>query len=135
VIQLDITQVKFMGELRDVMIKIATHPKFVQVIDMIVVDILEAYGLLLSQYWSKKLNGYFSIYWEHLCLPLKGYKNMIKIDRERYLKHIVTNLEILNEPSSTDFPMLGNYSYDSHFRKFYPLLSDVPLTQKYKMVF
>ena len=49
-----------MGELKDVMIRIATHPKFVQVIDIIVVDIPEAYGLLLSQYWSEKLNGYFS---------------------------------------------------------------------------
>jgi hypothetical protein len=47
-IQLDRTQVKFMGELRDVMIRIVTHPKFVQVIDIIVVDIPEAYVLLLS---------------------------------------------------------------------------------------
>jgi hypothetical protein len=39
VIQLDITHVKVMGELRDVMIRIATHPKFVKVIDIIVVDI------------------------------------------------------------------------------------------------
>jgi len=39
VIQLDRTQVKVMGELKDVMIKIKTHPKFVQVIDIIVVDI------------------------------------------------------------------------------------------------
>jgi hypothetical protein len=50
VIQLDRTQVKVMVELKDVMIRIATHPKFVQVIDIIVVDIPEAYGLLLSQY-------------------------------------------------------------------------------------
>jgi hypothetical protein len=48
VIQLDKTQVKFIGELKDVMIRMATHPKFVQVIDIIVVDIPEAYGLLLS---------------------------------------------------------------------------------------
>jgi hypothetical protein len=37
-----------MGELRDVMIRIETHPKFLQVFDIIVVDIPEAYGLLLS---------------------------------------------------------------------------------------
>jgi hypothetical protein len=76
-IQLDRTQVKVMGELKDVMIRITTHPSFVQVIDIIVVDIPEAYGLLLSQDWSEKLNGYFSMDWEHLWLPLKGYKNMI----------------------------------------------------------
>jgi hypothetical protein len=49
VIQLDMTQVKVIRELKDVMIRMATHPKFVQVIGIIVVDIPEAYGLLLSQ--------------------------------------------------------------------------------------
>ena len=60
---------------------------------------------------------------------------MIRIDRERYLKHTVMDLETLNEPSSIDFPMLGNYYCDSHFRNFSPLLSDVPLTQNSEMVF
>jgi len=54
VIQLDRTQVNVMGKLKDVMIRIVTHPKFVQVIDIIVVDIPEAYGLLLSRDWSEK---------------------------------------------------------------------------------
>jgi hypothetical protein len=113
VIQLDRTQVKVIGELKDVMIRISTHPTFMQVIDIIVVDIPESYGLLLSPGWSEKINGYFSIDWAHLWLPLKGDNNMIKIDRERYLKHTVTDIETLNEPSSTDFPILGNYSCDS----------------------
>jgi hypothetical protein len=57
VIQLDRTQVKVMGEIRDVMMRIEIYPKFLQVIYIIVVDILEAYGLLLILDWSKKLNG------------------------------------------------------------------------------
>jgi hypothetical protein len=60
---------------------------------------------------------------------------MIRIDRERYLKHTITDLETLNEPSSTDFPVLGNYSYDSDFRNFSSLSSDVPLTQNSEMTF
>jgi hypothetical protein len=135
VIQLGRIQVKVMAELKDVMIIIATHPKFVQLIDIIVVDILEAYGLLLSRDWSEKLNGYFSTYWAHLWLPLKVHKNMIRIDRERYLKHTVTDLDTLNEPSSRDFPVLGNYSCDSYFGNFSPFLSDVPLTQNSEIVF
>jgi hypothetical protein len=74
VIQLDRTQVKFMGEFKDVMIRMETHPKCVQVIDIIVVDIPESYGFLLSRYWSEKLNGYFSTDWAHLWFPLKGHK-------------------------------------------------------------
>jgi ribonuclease HI len=129
------TQVKVMGEIKDVMIKIVTHPKFAQVIDIIVVDIPKAYGLLLSQDWSEKLNGYFSTNWTHLWLPLKGHTNMIRIDSEIYLKHTVTDVETLNEPLSEDFPVLGNYSCDSYFRNFSPLPYDVPLTQNSEMVF
>jgi hypothetical protein len=61
--------------------------------------------------------------------------NMIRIDRERYLKHNVTNLETLNEPSLADFLVLGNYSYNSDFGNFSSLSSDVPLTQNSKMTF
>jgi hypothetical protein len=60
---------------------------------------------------------------------------MIRIDRERYLKHTVTDLETPNEPSSMNLLILGNYSCESHFKNFSPLLSDVPLTQNYEMVF
>ena len=48
---------------------------------------------------------------------------------------MVIDLETLNGPSSTDFPMLGNYSCNSYFRNFSPLLSNVPLTQNSEMVF
>jgi hypothetical protein len=47
-----------MGELKNVMIRIATHPNFVQVIGIIVVDIPKEYGLLLSQDWYENINGY-----------------------------------------------------------------------------
>jgi hypothetical protein len=60
---------------------------------------------------------------------------MIRIDTERYMKHIVIDLVTLNEPLSTDFPILGNYSCESHFGKFSPLFYDVPLTQNSEMVF
>jgi hypothetical protein len=117
------------------MIIMATHLKFVQVIDIIVVDIPKDYGLLLSQYWYEKLNGYFSMDWAHLWFPLKGHANMIRIDRERYLKHTVTDLESFNEPWSTDFPVLRNYSYNYDFGNFSTLSYDVPLTQKSKITF
>jgi hypothetical protein len=51
IIQLDRYDVKVMGELKDVMIRLASDPRVHQVIDIVVVDILEAYGLLLSMDW------------------------------------------------------------------------------------
>jgi len=99
VIQLDRNQLKVIREMKYVMIIISTHPKFLQVIDIIVVDILEAYGILLSRDRYEKLNRNFSTDWAHLWFPLKGRPNMTKIDREIYLKHTIIDLETLNEPS------------------------------------
>jgi hypothetical protein len=66
IIQLDISEVKVIEELKDVMIRIASNPKIHQVIDIVVVDIPEAYGIFLSHDWSHKLQGYFSSDWSHL---------------------------------------------------------------------
>jgi hypothetical protein len=37
------------GELKDVLIRLAFYPRVHQVIDIVIVDILESYGLLLSR--------------------------------------------------------------------------------------
>ena len=49
-----------MGELKDVMIRLSSNSKVHQIIDVIVVDIREAYKVILSRDWSGKLNGYFA---------------------------------------------------------------------------
>ena len=72
IIQLNRSHVKVLGELKDVMIQLASKYKVHQVIDVIVVYIPEAYGLILSRDWSSKLNGYFATDWSHLWLPFKG---------------------------------------------------------------
>ena len=61
-----------MGELKDVLIQLFSNSKVHQVIDVIVVDILEAYGVILSRDWLEKMNGYFATEWSHLWLPFKG---------------------------------------------------------------
>jgi len=66
---------------------------------------------------------------------LKGHTNIIQIDRERYHKHTIIDLNTPNEPSSTDFPVLGNYSCDSGFGNFTPHVSNIPPTRQSKMIF
>jgi hypothetical protein len=55
IVQLDRTKVKVLGELKDVLIRLSSNPKVFQIIDIIVVDIPNAYGLILSRDWSEKL--------------------------------------------------------------------------------
>ena len=90
IIQLDWSHVKVFGELNDVLIPLSLNSKVHQTIDIIVVDIPKAYGVILSRDWSSKLNGYFATDWSHIWLPYKGQSNKIKVEHERYMKHMVT---------------------------------------------
>ena len=92
VVQLDRTNVKVVGEMEDVLIRLSSNEKVWQFIDVVVEDIPEAYGLVLSRDWSTNLNGYFASDWAHMWLPYKGSPNQIKILREPHMKHDVTQL-------------------------------------------
>ena len=93
VVQLDRTDVKVVGEMEDVLIRLASDDRVCQVINIVVADIPDAYGLVLSRDWSAKLNGYFATDWSHLWLPYKGSPNQIKVLREPHMKYNVTQLD------------------------------------------
>ena len=80
IIQLDRSHVKVYGELNHVLICLSSNSKVHQTIDIIVVDIPKAYGVILNRDWSSKLNGYFATDWSHLWLPYKGHPNIIKVE-------------------------------------------------------
>ena len=80
IIQLYISHGRVLGELKDVVIHLISNYKVHQMIDIIVVDIQEAYAVILRRYWSTKLNRYFAIDWSHLWLPYKGHPNNIKVE-------------------------------------------------------
>ena len=53
---MDRTNVKVIGEMEDVLVRLSSNDKVCQVIDIVVVDIPEAYGLVLIRDWSAKMN-------------------------------------------------------------------------------
>jgi hypothetical protein len=52
IIQLDRTNVKVIGEIKNVLIRLSSNPKVHQVIDIIFFDITIVYGLFFSRDWS-----------------------------------------------------------------------------------
>ena len=90
---MDRMNVKVIGEMEDVLVCLSSNDKVCQVIDIVVANIPDAYGLVLSKDWSAKLNGYFASDWSHLWLPYKGSPNQIKVLREPHMKHNVTQFE------------------------------------------
>ena len=66
IIQLDRSVVKVIEEMKEVLIRLSIDDRVCQFIDIMVVDILEAYGLILSREWSTKFNGYFATDWSRM---------------------------------------------------------------------
>lgn len=66
IVQLEKTKVEVLGELASVSIRLSSNRKVSQIIDILVVDIPEFYGLILSRDWSKNLQGYFATDWSHM---------------------------------------------------------------------
>jgi hypothetical protein len=125
IIQLDRTNVKVIGELKNVLIILSSNPKSHQIIDIIIVDIPEVYGLFLSRDWSEQLHGYFSTDWSHLWLPENGQPNKIRINKEHYLKNIMTYLNDTNEPFVTSTNSFETQGMNTFFGNFMTEISSI----------
>ena len=117
------------------MIRLSVDSHGHQMINILVTDIAEAYDLLLSRDWSSQLNGYFAMHWSHLWLPYNGKPNQIRVERERYMKHTITELEARNEPIMFINTILGNYYFDTFFGDFPAEESPVPENAVSKIMF
>ena len=69
----------------------------------------------MSRDWSDKLNGYLAIDWSLLWIPYKGQPNKIKVERERYMKHMATALNDPNELIMFYRSILGNFFFETLF--------------------
>jgi hypothetical protein len=116
--QLDRTNVKVIGELKNVLVRLSSNTKVHQIIDIIVVDIPEFYVLLLRRDWSEQLHGYFATDWSHLWLQENGQPNKIRVNRERYLKHTVMDLNDSIEPFTTSTKSLEVQGMNTFFGNF-----------------
>jgi len=61
--------------------------------------------------------------WSHMLVPKKGHNNYTRVEREKYMKHTVTDLEAVNELVMFTNSVLGNYFLDSFFGDITPELS------------
>ena len=118
------------GELKDVLIFLASNSKVHQTIDIIVGVIPKAYGVILSRDWLDKLNGYFETDCSHLLLPYKGNPNKIKVECECYMKHTVTDLNDPNELVMFLNSILGNFCFDTFFGELESKLSPLANSDK-----
>ena len=59
VVQLDRTNVKVVGKMKNVLIRLSVNNKICQSIDIMVADILDGYGIILNRDWKIQVKGLF----------------------------------------------------------------------------
>jgi hypothetical protein len=101
-----------------VLITLSSNINVHQIIDIILVDIPEVYGLFLSRDWSEQLHGYFSIDWSHLWLPENAQPNKVKIKRECYFIHTIMDLNDTNETFFTSANSFETQGMNTFFGNF-----------------
>ena len=115
IVQLDRSRVKYLGELKNVLLTLSVDPRIHQTMDIVVADVPETYGMWLSRDWFEKLKGYFSTDWSHLWIPYNERDNQIKINRDPLMKWTVTNLNDPCEPIAFVNLVIEHYTLDSYF--------------------
>ena len=60
IVQLDRSRVRVVGELKNVLLMIYVDLRIHHIIDIVIAEIPESYGMWLSRFWSEKLKGYFA---------------------------------------------------------------------------
>lgn len=107
--QHDNSTMQVMGELKDLFIRLSFDLSIHQMIDIYVVNIPDCYVIFLSSDWSTQLGGYFATDWSHMFVPKKGQNQYQRIERERYMEHMITDPEGHNELVMFHSSILGNY--------------------------
>ena len=69
----------------------------------------------LSIDWSEKLKGYFAADWSHFWLPLNGQPNKLKVNKEPFMKQMVTDLDDSNKFVSYFSAQIEHFTFDTFY--------------------
>lgn len=87
----DSSKVKCIGLIKDLCITLVQIPSKSMVMDMVVADIPQKYGMLLSRYWGAKLKGTLQLDMSYATVPVFGQQR--RLYRETLMKYMVSSQE------------------------------------------
>jgi hypothetical protein len=68
---IDLKTVKVYGLIKDLEVYLVAYPHIDIKMDVIVIDVPDAWGMLLSRKWVATLGGYLSMDLTHACIPMR----------------------------------------------------------------
>jgi hypothetical protein len=118
---IDSKRVKVFGVCEDVEVFLIDFPHISLLMDIVVIDVLDAWGMLLSRSWSSSLGGFLSMILTHAYIPM-GYGTFeILYSREKNDKHVM-------DPNGPDYVSECDYDVPPQIIEYDP--SELPFMQE-----
>ena len=111
---MDSREVEVIGIILGLQLKLAAYPKITFQMDILVIDVPDAWGMLLSRKWGATLKGNIQMDLSYATIPISE-NSLVKLHRERERKY---HVEDPNEPMNEfirQMGELGNYVICSNF--------------------
>jgi len=112
---MDSKKIEVHGLIKDLQVHLSVYPDIMIVMDIVVVDVPDAWGMLLSRKWAFDLEGSIQMNWSYAMIPSPRGDGFVRLNREPERKFHVEDPkrphnEIIKEQSD-----IGNYAIMSNF--------------------
>ena len=79
---MDSKKIEVHGLIKDLQVHLSVYPDIMIVMDIIVVDVRDAWGMLLTRKWASDLRGSIQMNWSYAMIPSPNGQGFIKLNRE-----------------------------------------------------
>lgn len=112
---MDSKKIKVHGLIKDLQVHLSVYPYIMIVMDIVVVYVPDAWGMLLSRKWASDLGGSIQMNWSYAMIPSPRGDVFVRLNREPERKYHIEDPkrphnEIIKEQSD-----IGNYTIMSNF--------------------
>jgi len=112
---MDFKKIEVHGLIKDLQVHLSVYPDIMVVMDIVVVDVPDAWGMLLSRKWASDLGGSIQMNWSYAMIPSPRGDGFVRLNREPERKfHVEDPKKPHNEIIKEQFD-IGNYAIMSNF--------------------
>lgn len=106
---MDSKKIEFHGLINDLQVHLSVYPDIMIVMDIVVVDVSDAWGMLLSRKWAFDLGGGIQMNWSYATIPSPRGDGFVRLNKEPERRFHVEDPKRPHNEIIKEQPNIGNY--------------------------
>lgn len=111
---MDSREIDVVGIILSLPVSLSVYPDIQVTMDVIVIDVPDTWGMLLSRQWAATLGGSIQLDWTYATIPASEH-SLVKLYREHEKKYHVEDPKKPNNEFVYHTNSVGNYAIYSNF--------------------